>query len=141
MKYGRNETKMMKKLMALAMALMLMLVSVTASVAEETDLVLATAFNGEVSVTMSEVKAEFDEMLENALRLTRKEEEDRERLAAARKALWTVWEIKATAFDVMTACAARALEDPRDGSCNYAVCAALVLGELIDRLENGGEAS
>ncbi len=53
---------MMKKLMAIAMALMLMVSSV--SVAEEADPVLATAFNGEVSVSMSEVKAEFDEMLE-----------------------------------------------------------------------------
>ena len=53
---------MMKKLMALMMALMLMLSSV--SVAEEADLVLATAFDGAVSVTMSEVKAEFDEMLD-----------------------------------------------------------------------------
>ena len=52
----------MKKLMALAMALMLMLSSV--SVAEEADLVMATAFDGAVSVNMSEVKAEFDEMLE-----------------------------------------------------------------------------
>jgi len=57
-----NETTMMKKLMALLMALMLMLSSV--SVAEETDVVLATAFDGGVSVTMSEVKAEFDEMLD-----------------------------------------------------------------------------
>ena len=55
---------MMKKLMALLMALMLMLSSFAAAVAEEADVVLATAFNGEVSVTMSEVKAEFDEMLE-----------------------------------------------------------------------------
>ena len=53
---------MMKKLMALLMALMLVLSSV--SVAEEADLVLATAFNGEVSVSMSEVKGEFDEMLD-----------------------------------------------------------------------------
>ena len=55
---------MMKKLMALAMALMLMLTSAAAAVAEEADLVMATAFNGEVNVTMSEVKAEFDEMLD-----------------------------------------------------------------------------
>ena len=57
---------MMKKLMALLMALMLMLSSAFAAVAEEVteDAVLATAFNGEVSVTMSEVKAEFDEMVQ-----------------------------------------------------------------------------
>ena len=55
---------MMKKLMALLMALMLMLSSGLAAVAEETDVVLATAFNGEVSVAMSEVKAEFDEMVQ-----------------------------------------------------------------------------
>jgi len=57
---------MMKKLMALLMALMLMLSSFGAAVAEEAveDVVLATAFNGEVSVTMSEVKAEFDEMVQ-----------------------------------------------------------------------------
>ena len=55
---------MMKKLMALMMALMLMVTSFGASVAEEADLVLATAFDGEVSVSMSEVKAEFDEMLD-----------------------------------------------------------------------------
>jgi len=53
---------MMKKLMALMMALMLMLSSV--AVAEEADIVLATAFDGGVSVNMSEVKAEFDEMLD-----------------------------------------------------------------------------
>ncbi|MBE5798907.1 MAG: hypothetical protein E7321_03035 [Clostridiales bacterium] len=53
---------MMKKLMALLMALMLLLSSF--GVAEETDVVLATAFDGEVSVMMSEVKAEFDEMVQ-----------------------------------------------------------------------------
>ena len=55
---------MMKKLMALLMALMLMLSSFGAAVAEEADIVLATAFDGGVHVTMSEVKAEFDEMLQ-----------------------------------------------------------------------------
>ncbi len=55
---------MMKKLMALLMALMLMLSSFGAAVAEEADIVLATAFDGGVNVTMSEVKAEFDEMLQ-----------------------------------------------------------------------------
>ena len=56
---------MMKMLMALLMALMLMLSGAFAAVAEEMteDVVLATAFDGEVSVMMSEVKAEFDEML------------------------------------------------------------------------------
>ena len=53
---------MMKKLMALLMALMLVLSSV--GVAEEADVVLATAFDGEVGVSMSEVKAEFEEMLQ-----------------------------------------------------------------------------
>lgn len=58
---------MMKKLMALLMALMLVLSSIGAAVAEEVteDVVLATAFDGEVSVTMSEVKAEFDEMVKS----------------------------------------------------------------------------
>ena len=55
---------MMKKLMALLMAAMLMLSSFGAAVAEEADVVLATAYDGEVSVMMSEVKAEFDEMLQ-----------------------------------------------------------------------------
>ncbi len=55
---------MMKKLMALLMALMLVLSSSFAAVAEEEDVVLAAAFNGEVSVTKSEVKAEFDEMVQ-----------------------------------------------------------------------------
>ena len=55
---------MMKKLMALVMAMMLVLSSFAGAVAEEADVVLATAFGGEVSVTMSEVKAEFDEMLD-----------------------------------------------------------------------------
>ena len=57
---------MMKKLMALLMALMLVLSSSFAAVAEEVaeDVVLATAFNGEVSVMKSEVKAEFDEMVQ-----------------------------------------------------------------------------
>ena len=55
---------MMKKLMALLMAAMLLLSSSGAAVAEETDVVLATAYDGEVSVMMSEVKAEFDEMLQ-----------------------------------------------------------------------------
>ena len=57
---------MMKKTMALLMALMLLLSSSFAAVAEEVteDVVLATAFNGEVSVTKSEVKTEFDEMVQ-----------------------------------------------------------------------------
>ena len=57
---------MTKKLMALLMALMLMLSSGFAAVAEEVteDVVLATAYNGEVSVAKSEVKAEFDEMVQ-----------------------------------------------------------------------------
>ena len=54
--------KMMKKLMALLMALMLVVSG--CAVAEEADVVLATAYNGEVSVTKSEVKAEFDEMVD-----------------------------------------------------------------------------
>ena len=53
---------MMKKLMALLMALMLMLSIGLTAVAE--DVVLATAYNGEVSVTLSEVKTEFDEMVQ-----------------------------------------------------------------------------
>ena len=53
---------MMKKLMALLMALMLMLSSFGAAMAE--DVVLATAYNGEVSVTLDEVKAEFDDMVQ-----------------------------------------------------------------------------
>ena len=57
---------MMKKLMALLMALMLMLSSGLVAVAEEVtgDVVLATAYDGSVSVTKSEVKAEFDEMVQ-----------------------------------------------------------------------------
>ena len=56
---------MMKKLMALLMALMLMLSSFGAMAEDAAeDIVLATAYNGEVSVMMSEVKAEFDEMVQ-----------------------------------------------------------------------------
>ncbi len=59
---------MMKKLMALLMALLMMLGSFGA-VAEEAaeDVVLATAYNGEISVMMSEVKEEFDEMVQSYL--------------------------------------------------------------------------
>ena len=59
---------MMKKLMALLMALLMMLGSFGA-VAEEAaeDVVLATAYNGEISVMMSEVKEEFDDMLQSYL--------------------------------------------------------------------------
>ena len=54
---------MMKKLMALLMALMLVMSSGLVAMAEDVDVVLATAYNGEVSIMKSEVKAEFDDMV------------------------------------------------------------------------------
>ena len=53
----------MKKLLALVLALMLTVTSFGAAVAQDEDAVLATAYDGEVNVMMSEVKEEFDEML------------------------------------------------------------------------------
>ena len=54
----------MKKLLALLLALSLSLTGLCA-LAEDEDVVLATAYDGAVSVMMSEVKDEFDEQLES----------------------------------------------------------------------------
>ena len=53
-----------KKLLALLLALSLSLTGLCA-LAEDEDVVLATAYDGAVSVVMSEVKDEFDEQLES----------------------------------------------------------------------------
>lgn len=84
-------------------------------------------------------REEFDAMLEAALQLTRKEEADREAKREAQPLLWSVQEIKAICFDVLAACSFRALAEPKDDSGNFVICAGLVLGELVERLANGGE--
>ena len=54
----------MKKLPALLLALVFAVTGLCAAAAESEDVVLATAYDGAVNVTMSEVKDEFDDMLD-----------------------------------------------------------------------------
>ena len=54
----------MKKLLAALLALMLMMSTVCAAVAEDADVVLATAYDGEVTVMMSDVRDTFDNNLQ-----------------------------------------------------------------------------
>ena len=53
----------MKKLLALLLALTLSLTGLCAAAEQDEDVVLATAYDGAVSVLMSEVKEEFDQVL------------------------------------------------------------------------------
>ena len=55
----------MKKLLALLLALTLSLTGLCAAAEQDEDVVLATAYDGAVSVLMSEVKEEFDQMLDS----------------------------------------------------------------------------
>ena len=84
-------------------------------------------------------REEFDALLENALDLTRKEADRREAKAAAMRVAWTVPEIKAVAFDVLTDAAARSLESEAEHGDTIMLTAAVALGDLIDRLGGGDD--